>query len=82
MLTIGTTVSALFLLAGYAFKTKRIYTYTLLTLVMFVAGHFIYFPPYYDLTAFGILILACGLFLMIRLVSKYPKATETAMRKK
>jgi hypothetical protein len=77
MLTIGTTVAALFLLAGYAFKTKRIYAYALLTLVMFVAGHFIYFPLYYYLTALGSLILACGLFMMIRFVRKYPKATET-----
>ena len=78
MLTIGTAVAALFLLAGYAFKTKRIYAYALLTLVLFVAGHFIYFPLYYYLTALGIILLACGLFLMIRFVSKYPKATETA----
>jgi hypothetical protein len=78
MLTIGTTVAALFLLTGYAFKTKRIYAYALLTLVMFFAGHFIYFPLYYYLTALGSLILACGLFLMIRFVRKYPKATETA----
>jgi predicted neutral ceramidase superfamily lipid hydrolase len=77
MLTIGTTVAALFLLAGYAFKTKRIYAYALLTLVMFFAVHFIYFPLYYYLTALGSLILACGLFMMIRFVRKYPKATET-----
>jgi hypothetical protein len=78
MLTIGTAVAALFLLGGYAFKTKRIYAYALLTLALFVAGHFIYFPLYYYLTALGSMILACGLFLMIRFVSKYPKATETA----
>ena len=78
MLTIGITVAALFMFAGYAFKTKRIYAYALLTLVMFVAGHFIHFPLYYYLTALGTLILACGLFLMIRFVRKYPKATETA----
>jgi len=77
MLTIGAIVAALFLLAGYAFKTKRIYTYALLTLVIFFAGHFIYFPLYYYLTALGSLILACGLFMMIRFVRKYPKATET-----
>jgi hypothetical protein len=78
MLTIGTAVAALFLLGGYAFKANRIYVYALLTLVMFVAGHFIYFPLYYYLTALGTIILACGLFLMIRFVRKYPKATETA----
>ena len=78
MLAIGTSLAALFMFAGYAFKTKRIYAYALLTLVMFVAGHFIYFPLYYYLTALGSIILACGLFLMIRFVSKYPKAIETA----
>jgi hypothetical protein len=78
MLTIGTALAALFLLGGYAFKTKRIYAYALLTFVMFVVGHFIYFPLYYYLTALGTLILVCGLFLMIRFIRKYPKATETA----
>jgi hypothetical protein len=78
MLTIGTAVAALFLLGGYAFKAKRIYAYALLTFVMFVAGHFIYFPLYYYLTALGTLIMVCGLFLMIRFIRKYPKTTETA----
>ena len=77
MLTLGVIVSALFLLAGYTFRTKRMYAYALLALVMFVAGHFIYFPLQYYLTALGSLILACGLFMMIRFVRKYPKATET-----
>jgi hypothetical protein len=76
MLTIGTAVSGLFLLGGYAFKTNRIYAYALVTLVMFTVGHFFNFPLYYYLAALGTLILACGLFLMILFVSKYPKATE------
>ena len=78
MLTIGAAVAALFLLGGYAFKTKRIYVYALFTLIMFVAGHFIIFPLYYYLTALGTLILLIGLTMMIRFVRKYPKATETA----
>jgi hypothetical protein len=77
MLTIGTVVAALFLLGGYAFKTKRIYAYALLTLVMFVGGHFLSFPLYYYLTVLGITVLAVGLSMMIRFVKKYPKATET-----
>jgi hypothetical protein len=77
MLTIGLLVSALFLLAGYTFRIKRMYAYALLTLVMFVAGHFIYFPLQYYLTALGTLILLIGLVMMIRFVRKYPKATET-----
>jgi hypothetical protein len=76
MLTIGTAVAGLFLLGGYAFKTNRIYAYALLTFAMFVAGHFIYFPLYYYLTALGTIILMCGLFLMIRFIRKYPKTTE------
>jgi hypothetical protein len=44
MLTIGLIIAAIFLLAGYTIRTKRMYAYALLTLVIFVAGHFIYFP--------------------------------------
>ncbi len=78
MLTIGVAVSGLFLLAGFAFRTKRIYIYSLLTLVMFVAGHFIYFPLSYYLASLGTIILTCGIVLMIQFVRKYPKATKTA----
>ena len=78
MLTIGIAVAGLFMIGGYAFKTKRIYAYAMLTLAMFTVGHFIIFPLYYYLTALGILILASGLFMMIRFVSKYHKATRTA----
>ena len=78
MLTLGAAVAGLFLLGGYAFKTKRIYAYALLTLAMFTAGHFINFPLHYYLTALGTTIMAYGLFLMTRFVSKYPKATGTA----
>jgi len=78
MLTIGTAGATLFLLGGYAFKTKRVYAYALLTLAMFVAGHFIIFPLYYYLTVLGTLILLIGLIMMIRFVRKYPKTTETA----
>jgi len=77
MITIGVAVSALFLLGAYSFKTKRIYGYSLLTLVMFLVGHFFSFPLYYYLTALGSIILITGLALMIRFVNKYPKSPET-----
>lgn len=77
MLTIGIIVAALFLLAAYAFRTKRMYAYALLALVMFVAGHFIFFPLQYYLILFGGTIMAFGLAIMTRFVRKYPKATET-----
>jgi hypothetical protein len=78
MLTIGAVVACLFLLGGYAFKTKRIYTYALLTLAMFTAGHFLSFPIYYYLTALGSIIMGIGIVLMISFIQKYPKATQTA----
>jgi hypothetical protein len=78
MLTIGTSVAALFLLGGYSFKTKRIYAYALLTFAMFTAGHFLTFPLYYYLAALGTIIMAIGIVLMVRFVQKYPKATQAA----
>lgn len=77
MLTIGVAVAVLFLLGSYALKTKRISVYSLLTLVMFVGGHFLSFPLYYYLTVLGIIILASGFAMMIRFVNMYPKATQT-----
>jgi hypothetical protein len=78
MLTIGVAVAGLFLLGGYAFKTKRIYGYALLSLAMFTVGHFLSFPIYYYLAALGTIILAIGIVLMNNFIQKYPKATQTA----
>lgn len=78
MLTIGAAVAGLFILGGYAFKTKRIYAYALLTLAMFTLGYFLSFPLYYYLVALGTIILATGIVLMTRFVSRFPKATGTA----
>jgi hypothetical protein len=77
MLTVGVSVAGLFLLGGFAFKTKRIYVYAFVTLVMFVGGYFLTFPLYYYLIALTIMILTVGLAMMIRFVNKYPKATQT-----
>jgi hypothetical protein len=76
MLTLGLMFSPLFLLAGYMFRIKRMYAYALLTLVMFVAGHFVYFPLYYYLTSLGTMILMFGLAMMIRFIHKYPKVNR------
>jgi hypothetical protein len=77
MITIGVAAAGLFLLGGYAFKTKRIYGYGLLTLAMFTVGHFLSFPLYYYLAALGTIILAIGIVLMTYFIQKYPKATQT-----
>ncbi|MFZ7137148.1 MAG: hypothetical protein ACOWW1_01835 [archaeon] len=76
MITIGVAVAVLFLLGAYSFKTRRIYGYSLLTLVMFVGGHFISFPLYYYLAVLGIIILASGLTMMTRFVNMHPETTE------
>jgi hypothetical protein len=77
MLTAGFIVACLFLVAGYTFRTKRMYIYTLLVLVLFVTGHFIYYPLAYYLVLLGTIILVIGIGMMARFVSKYPKTSQT-----
>ena len=72
MPVIGVLVAALFCVVSYTFRTKRMYAYALLTLIMFVTGHFLYFPLYYYVTLLGTLILLSGLAMLIRFVRKYP----------
>jgi len=78
MPVIGVSVAALFSAAGYTFRTKRMYAYALLALVIFVPGHFLNFPLYYYLLLLGTLILLLGLAQLIRFIRKYPcSATDT-----
>jgi predicted small integral membrane protein len=77
MITVGLIISGLFVLAGYTCRTKRMYTYALASITIFGVGHFIYFPLQYYLTLLGTLVLIIGLAMLIRFVSKYPKAAET-----
>jgi hypothetical protein len=79
MLVIGASVAALFCVVGYTFRTKRMYAHALLALVMFVAGHFLYFPLYYYLVLLGTLILLVGLTLLIRFVRRYPLSGADTM---
>lgn len=78
MLVIGVSVAASFCVVGYTFRTKRMYAYALLTLIMFVTGHFLYFPLHYYVILLGSLILVFGLTMLIRFVRRYPlSATDT-----
>lgn len=72
MLVIGVSVAASFCLVGYTFRIRRMYAYALLTLIMFVTGHFLYFPLYYYVILLGTLILLFGLVMLIRFVRRYP----------
>jgi len=79
MLVIGVSVAASFCAVGYTFRIKRMYPYALLTLIMFVTGHFLYFPLYYYMTLLGTLILLTGLTLLIRFVRRYSPSATGAM---
>ena len=76
MLTAGAIIASLFLLAGYTFRTKRMYTYALVGLVMFVVGYFIHYPLEYYLVLLGTIILAIGIIMMTRFVTKHPKTSQ------
>jgi len=75
MLVIGVSVAASFCAAGYTFRTKRMYAYALLTLAIFVTGHFLYYPLHYYLILLGTLILLSGLAMVIRFIRRYPLST-------
>jgi len=79
MLVIGVSVAASFCAAGYTFRTKRMYAYALLTLTMFVAGHFLYYPLHYYLILLGTLILLFGLSMLIRFIRRYPLSATGSM---
>ena len=78
MLVFGVSVATSFCVVGYTFRIRRLYAYALLTLIMFVAGHFLYFPLYYYVILLGTLILLFGLAMLIRFARRYPvSATDT-----
>jgi len=79
MIFIGVTVAALFCFVGYTFRTNRMYAYALLTLSMFVPGHFLYFPLHYYITLLGTLILLFGLAMLIRFIRRYPLSATGSM---
>jgi hypothetical protein len=75
MLVIGASIAASFLAAGYTFRTRRMYAYALLTLMIFVTGYFLYYPLHYYLILLGTLILLFGLAMLIRFIRRYPLST-------
>lgn len=78
MPVIGVIIAASFYIGGYTFRTTRMYAYALLSIVMFVPGHFLNFPLHYYLTLLATLILLVGLVMLIRFVRRYPiSATGT-----
>jgi len=79
MLVIGVSVATSFCVVGYTFRIKRMYAYALMTLIMFVTGHFLSYPLHYYLTLLGTLILLSGLAMLIRFIRRYPLSTTGSM---
>jgi hypothetical protein len=65
----GAVISSLF---AYTMGLKRLYAYGLLTLVLFLAGHFIAIPFEYFLLTIGLVIFVNGFVLLIQFIRKHP----------
>ena len=72
MIIIGILAAAISSLFAYTMGLNRLYAYGLLTLVLFLAGHFITIPFGYLLLAIGLVIIINGFVLLTRFVRKYP----------
>jgi hypothetical protein len=72
MIIIGVAVAALSGLFAYVMGLKRLNAYGLLTLVLFLAGHFIAIPFEYFLLTIGLVIVIHGSVLLMRFIRKYP----------
>jgi len=72
MIIIGVAVAALSGLFAYVMGLKRLNAYGLLTLVLFLAGHFTAIPLEYFLVTIGLVIVINGSVLLMRFIRKYP----------
>jgi hypothetical protein len=83
MIIIGIGAAIISSLFGYTMGLKRLYAYGLLTLVMFLIGHFITIPLEYFLLTIGPAIIIYGLVLLIQFIQKYPltRGNKTNVKK-
>lgn len=72
MIILGLAGSATCCLIGYSMGLRRLYGYGLLTLVLFVGGHFVGISAWYSMIALGTVITVAGSYLLICFVRKYP----------
>jgi hypothetical protein len=72
MIIIGIGAAIVSCLFAYTMGLNRLYAYGLLTLALFLAGHFIAIPFEYFLLAIGLVIIINGFVLLIQFVRKYP----------
>ncbi len=72
MIIIGIAAAAVSSLFAYTMGLNRLYAYGLLTLGLFLAGHFITFPFEYILLTIGLAIIINGFILLIVFIRKHP----------
>jgi len=72
MIIIGISAAAMSSLFGYTMGLNRLHAYGILTLVLFLAGHFIAIPFGYILLAVGLVIIINGFVLLTQFIRKYP----------
>ena len=72
LIIIGVSAAAMSCLFAYTMGLRRLYTYGLLTLVLFLTSHFITIPFGYLLGIIGFVIIINGISLLMRFTQKYP----------
>jgi hypothetical protein len=83
MIIIGVSAAAISSLFAYTMGLKRLYAYGILTIALFLTGHFITFPFEYILLTIGLAVLINGFVLLMRFIRKYPltQGDETNAKK-
>lgn len=72
MIIIGIGAASIASLFAYTMGLKRLYAYGLLTLALFLTGHFITIPFEHILVTIGLVIIVNGFVLLIQFIRKYP----------
>jgi hypothetical protein len=72
MIWIGLGAAVIGSLFAYTMGLKRLHGYGLLTLALFVSGHFLGIPFEYLLLTIGIIIIASGVALLVQFIRRYP----------
>jgi len=83
MIIIGISAAAISSLFAYTMGLNRLYAYGILTLVLFLTGHFITIPFGYFLLTIGLVIIINGFVLLMQFIRKHPllQGDETHVEK-
>lgn len=76
LLPIGIVLALISGACGILFGLKRFVVYAILTMVLFVAGHFANSDPPAYFILLGFIVFVVGTVMLIRFVRRYPKSKE------